>query len=126
MHAASWFPAAAIILFGGCSLSPVNEPNCERLEKWKNGKNHNQARHPASPGHEKRPNQSVGGRKKSSSRGKTAAETGEEEKRQAQVNQKLLGKLVFQRRHAILAALWYVLSSYVFSSLADWFPAVSR
>lgn len=172
MHASVWVAAAAIILFGGCNLSPVKEPKTEtisvqiarqnsetladiadrtaddielgnfvfqQLKKTmddkkfaetirkkaieirgdeieskpepgildlliensehfclglislyciilaivkgrKNGKNHNQARHPASPGHEKRPNQSVGGRKKPSSRGKTAAETGEEEK----------------------------------------------
>lgn len=46
----------------------------------KNEKNHNQTRHPASPGHEKRPNQSVGGRKNPSSRGKTASKTWEEEK----------------------------------------------
>ena len=170
MHAAGWFPAAAIILFGGCNLSPVNEPKTETIcvqidrqnsetiaeiadrtaddiefgnfvfhqlkktmddkkfaetirekaieirgdeieskpepgildllienseyfclglislyciilvivKDWKNGKNHNQARHPASPGHEKRPNRSVGGRKKPSPRGKTVAETGEE------------------------------------------------
>lgn len=31
MHAASWFPAAAIILFGGCSLSPVNKPKTETI-----------------------------------------------------------------------------------------------
>lgn len=172
MHASVWFAAAAIMLFGGCNLSPVKEPEpktlpvqivqknsktladtadrtaddielgnfvFQQLKKTmddkkfaetirkkaieirgteiedkpepgildlliensehfclglislyciilaivkgrKNGKNHNQARHPAPAGHEKRPDQSVGGRKKPSSRGKTAAEIGEEEK----------------------------------------------